>query len=503
MSPAVNIEREVKLAVWPGFELPTLDDLVDGLLAVPAEERRLDAVYYDTADLRLARSNITVRFRSDDGWTVKLPDDAPVMAGGLSRQEITVKGDARRPPDTVTALLAARLRTAPLVAVARLQTLRRRTDLVDREGALLAEVVDDEVSVLDGRHVALRFREVEVELGPTSEPALLEQLVGRLRSAGAGAPDPTPKVIRALGPRASAPPELAVASLGQNPTAAEVLVAGLARSVRRLIEHDPVVRLEDNDEAVHQARVATRRLRSDLRTYGELIDVAWADPLRDELRWLGDSLGEVRDADVLAARLRRHLDTLRRPDRLIGGALLSALHEQREAARQRLLDALGSARYFQLLESLVDAVHDPKLLPGADGPAADVLPRLVRKPWNDLEKGAKRLSARSADEEFHAVRIRAKRARYAAEVAAIVVGKPAQQLADEIGRVQDVLGEHQDACNAREWVRRAALDADGALAFVAGELAALQDVDAAKHRSDWVAAWDRASKGKLRAWLKR
>jgi CHAD domain-containing protein len=498
-----HVEREVKLAVWPGFELPPLDDAVDGLLAVPAEEKRLDAVYYDAADLRLARDNITVRFRSDDGWTVKMPDDTPVSTGALARQEITVKGDARRPPPLIRAVLAARLRSAPLVTVARLQTVRRRTDLVDPEGAVVAEIADDEVSVLDGRHLALRFREVEVELGPATDGTVLDLLVTRLRAAGAGAPDPTPKVIRALGPRAAGTPELAQRPLGKDPSAADVLVAGLSRSVRRLIAHDPVIRVDEDDEAVHQARVATRRLRSDLRTFVELLDPAWVAPLRDELRWLADALGEVRDADVLASRLRRQTEALRRPDRVVGGALVAAVSEERESARQRLLALLDSPRYIALLDALVDAAHAPHTLPAASKPAKDVLPRLAQKPWSDFEKAASRLSARSADEELHAVRIRAKRARYAAEVAAIVVGAPAQRLADELGRVQDVLGEHQDACNARDWVRRAALDLDAPAAFVAGEVAALQEIDAARWRAEWPAVWERASKGKLRAWLKR
>jgi CHAD domain-containing protein len=503
VKPVANVEREVKLAVWPGFELPPIDDVVDGLLAVPAEEQRLDAVYFDAADLRLARADITVRHRSDGGWTVKLPDDAPVSSGALARQEINVAGEPDSPPDLVRSVLAARLRSEPLVAVARLQTLRRRTELVDREGSLVAEIADDEVSVLEGAHLALRFREVEIELAESGSLDVLDQVVARLRAAGAGAPDPTPKVIRALGPRALAAPDLGTPVVGKDPSAAEVLVAGLSRSVRRLIEHDPVLRLDDDDEAVHQARVATRRLRSDLRTYGQLLDPEWTAGLRDGLRWLADALGEVRDADVLTARLRRQLESFRRPDRVVGGALLSLLGEQRSSARQRLLAVLDSPRYFALLDALVDAVREPHLLPPASAPAKEALPRLMRKPWDDLEKSARRLSARSADDELHAVRIRAKRARYAAEVAALVVGAPAQKLADEIGRLQEVLGEHQDACTARDWARRAALDLESPAAFVAGEVSALQDIDAQARRSQWPAAWERASKGKFRSWLKR
>jgi CHAD domain-containing protein len=496
------VEREVKLAVWPGFVLPPLDDVAEGVLAVPVGEKRQEAVYFDAPDVRLARSGITLRHRSDDGWTLKVPDDAPVLEGGLSRSELTIAGELKGVPAELRAKVASRLRTAQLGPVARLQTLRRRTDLVDAEGAVLAEVVDDEVSVLDGRRVALRFREVEVELRDGASPAMLAEVVDRLRAAGAGAPDPTPKVMRALGPRAQAAPDLHERPLRPKPTAAQVLAAGMGKAARRLVEQDPIVREGSDDEGVHQARVATRRLRSDLRTYGELLDDAWSAPLRAELKWLADALGEVRDADVLHARLDRQLATLRRPDRVVGAGILEVLAGQRAEARANLLRTLDSERYLRLLDLVVDGAASPRTLPAADRPAVDVLPRLVRTPWASLEKAANRLRPGSADEELHEVRIRAKRARYAADVAALVIGKPARRLADEVAALQEVLGEHQDACVARDWLRRAAVDVDAPAAFVAGELAAKQDQEADALRSAWPPAWRRASKGKLRAWLK-
>lgn len=495
-----TVEREVKLAVWPGFVLPSLDDVASGVLAVPVGEKRLEAVYHDTPDVRLARADITLRHRSDDGWTLKLPDDgAPV--DGLSRREITVAGDQRAVPEEILALVTARVRTSPLGPVARLQTVRNRTDLLDPEGLKLAEVVDDEVSVLDGRRVAMRFREVEVELAEDAPDGMLDEIIARLRAAGAGAPDPTPKVMRALGPPAAAPAELADLPLGKRPTAGDVLRAGLTRAARKLIEHDPVIRTSDDDEAVHQARVATRRLRSDLRTYGDLLDEAWVAPLRDELRWLADTLGDVRDADVLLQRLRRQLDGLRRADRLVGAGLLELLERQRSEARTRLLDALASLRYVALLDLVVEAAAAPRTLPAADAPAVDVLPRLFATPWRALEKSASRISGGSADDELHSVRIRAKRARYAADVAALVIGKPAKRLSEAVADVQEVLGDHQDACVARDWLRRASLEVEAPAAFVAGQLAVLQDVEAERHRQAFPAAWRQAGKGKLRAWL--
>jgi CHAD domain-containing protein len=83
----------------------------------------------------------------------------------------------------------------------------------------------------------------------------------------------------------------------------------LDASVQRLLVADPVARVGDDPEGVHQARVATRRLRSDLRTFGPLLDPAWVTPLRDELRWLGGELGVAREAEVLLGHLRDHAHT--------------------------------------------------------------------------------------------------------------------------------------------------------------------------------------------------
>ncbi|MDQ3354937.1 MAG: CHAD domain-containing protein, partial [Actinomycetota bacterium] len=106
-----------------------------------------------------------------------------------------------------------------------------------------------------------------------------------------------------------------------------------------------------------------------------------------------------------------------------------------------------------------------------------------------------------ADEELHQVRIRAKRCRYAAEVAALAVGKPAKQLARAVADLQDVLGEHQDAVVAEAWLRSVAHELTPGEALVAGQLIAGQRKIAARSRGSWPEAWDRASRRKLRGWL--
>ncbi|MGH9279992.1 MAG: CHAD domain-containing protein [Acidimicrobiales bacterium] len=494
-------EREVKLSAWPGFSLPSLDEVADGVLPEALEARVLDAVYYDTRDMRLARWGVTMRFRAGDGtgWTVKLPegDDGPALV----RREVQFPGPSGLPPAEAVELVRAFVRRAKLVPVARLRTRRRGVALRDGEGHRLAEVVDDEVTVLDGRRVAARFREVEVEVDDRAPEELLGLIIERLVAAGAGESDNTPKVVRALGARATAPPEVEVPEIGAKPTAAEVVRAALARSVSRTLVHDPGVRLGDDPEDVHQARVGTRRMRSDLRTFAPLLAEGWAEPLRDELKWLGSLLGDVRDADVLTDRLRHQAADLPEVDAAGFAPLLRRLADERELARARMLEGMSSARYVALLDRLVAVANGPQLSPDADLPAADVLAPLVAAPMKKLRKTVKALPPEPAPEELHEVRIKAKRARYAAEAVAPAFGKPAETLAKAVAGVQGVLGDHQDAMVAESWLRQAVEGADVGQALTLGELVAVQRAEAAARRGEWRKAWKKANKKKRRAWL--
>lgn len=504
MNPDGILEREVKLGAWPGMALPDLDGVADGLRAEPLEAQDLDATYWDTADLRLARWGASLRYRTGDGearWTLKLPEGDGTAA--LVRAEFDFVGGPERPPTEARPLLLAVVRGGVLTPAAHLRTWRRRIVLRRPDGHAVAEIADDEVSVLDAAGQASeRFRELEVELCAEGDDTVLDAVVSQLRRAGAGAPDPTPKVVRALGARATSPPDVREIELSSAPTAAEVIRAGIAAAVLRILRHDPVVRLDVDPEGVHQARVGTRRLRSDLRTFRPLLDTDWSEPLRDELRWLAAALGRVRDADVLLARLRHDARALPEQDRGPALGLLSRLERERRQALEEVLVDMESDRYVALLNRLVDAANHPRVLPAAQQPAHDLLPGLVRGPWRKLRKAVKRLDPDPPDEELHQVRIAAKRARYAADVVAPVVGDAARRHAKAIARVQDVLGEHHDAAVAEAWIREA-VDAGASReqALAAGLLIAQQRADAEDRRREWPAAWEAASAKAIREWL--
>ena len=486
----------------PGFHLPPLSGVADGIASEEAEPTVVELTYYDTPDLRLARAGVTLLFRGDDGWVVTLGRET-VAGPELRHDEHRFEGEAGQPPPAAVDLVRALVRTARVAPVARLRTRRRRVELRDSSEKTLGEVLDDEVTVLASGRVAARFRELEVEVDDAAPAGFADTIFSRLRAAGAGPPDSNPSIVRALGWRAMEPPDVtAVRRLGPSPSAGDVIRNALAASVARLVAHDPGVRLGDDPEDVHQARVATRRLRSDLRTFHSLLDQDWTQSLRGDLKSVGRDLGAVRDTEVLLDRLRSHAERLPPGDQATARKIIQRLLQRWDAARADLGETLGSTRYAELLDRLVDAAREPALVPSAvDDRAADVLPPLVSKPWEKLRTAVEELPEDPTDEALHQVRIRAKRCRYAAEAVAPAVGKRARAFAKAIADVQDVLGGHQDAVVAEQWLREVAASSTGAEVFVAGQLASLERVEVERTRAVWADAWKATSKKKLRQWL--
>ncbi len=496
------VEREIKLAAPPAIALPPLSDPLAGVVAEPAGTLHLLATYYDTEDLRLTRAGASLRHRNDEGWAVKLPQADGENHGRLDRATYSIPGDAEQPPTEALDLVRALARSASVGPVARLRTTRRAVRLRTTAGVPIGEVVDDDVAILDGDSAVRGFRELEFELADQAPEAQAASIVARLRAAGAGPPDPTPKIVRALGPRAAAPPDVAPTHTTAR-TVGDVVRAALAAPVAKLIAHDPGVRRGDDAEDVHQARVATRRLRSHLRTFVPLVDETWAEALRDELGWLGGALGGVRDADVLLDRLEQRIEQLPGPDRASADRLLDRLRRQRDEARDAMLRALRSHRYAVLLDRLVDAARQPRLGPTDPAqPDEELLKGFVRAAWDNLSDAVDRLGEEPPDDDLHDVRKRAKRARYAAEAVEPMFGKRARGLIRALTEVQDVLGEHQDGVIAAQWLREAATEVhDEGTAFAAGQLV-MQESEAARGgRRAWPPTWRDASRKKLRAWL--
>ncbi len=420
----VSLERELKLDPPPGFELPPLE-------GSPLESRLFTSTYHDTPGLSLARAGITLRRRLENGksrWQLKLPRDDG------ARAEIEVAGGPAGPPARLRDLLLTHLRHGPLAPTATLRT-RRTGVLATKDEQPIAEVTVDTVSILEGAHSLGGFTELEIELVGRGGKGDLKRLQADLVEAGANPSDGRPKVFRALG--LPAPPDT-----GQSLSTRTALA--LEAQLRELEAHDPGVRLGDDPEDVHKMRVATRRARALVRAatphHDELA------PLADELKWLAGLLGEVRDLDVLLEHLTALAADLG-TDREAAESLVATLAGERTVKRAALIEALDSERYFALLDAL--AVAFAGLLDDADAGN----PTAAADEFRRLRKSARRLAQEPADDELHALRVRAKRARYAAE---LLRGRRAAAYIEALKHLQDVIGEHQDAVVAEQRLRKIA-----------------------------------------------
>jgi CHAD domain-containing protein len=498
------IEVEDKFRVHPDFAVP---DLVDGSgrVAVVSTPRNLTltAVYLDTCDLRLAREGITLRHRSggdDDGWHLKLP--VPGSRVGV-REELLVEGHAELVPDRLARLVTAYVREQRLQPRATLRTLRTKRDLLGSDGTLLAELVDDRVDALTHDHHAARFREIEVEdKGGGSD--VLDHVGGLLRAAGAVGGEFQPKVVRALGHEATAPPELPPPVRAGLADPARVLIAAaLRRHVRLVLEHDVGVRL-DTPDALHQMRVNARRTRSILRAFADLLDPTWCRDLLDEIRWMSRTLSAGRENEVVLERLRSAFDDLVGDDdtQRAQQRLEAMLDDDAAAARAPVEEMLASDRYVSLLSALVDAAAHPRTLDAADRPCREVLPGVVERSWRRFSRRAAKAGKRGASaEQLHRARIAAKNMRYLASAVADVYGKPARRLAADAEAVQEVLGEHQDAVVACAVLRRAArAPRAGGTAFVYGALYAVQQQAADQAQAEFRTLWPTVQAPRLGRW---
>lgn len=447
------VEIERKFSLPEGRRITTLGDEVR-----LGERRRhsLSATYFDTPDFALARHKITLRRRtggSDAGWHLKLPGD------GLARHEVhepITRGASRLAvPAPLRALVAEVVGYAPLVPVVELRTRRVETDLTTPRGRRLALLCDDHVTAV--RHGRERsWRELEVELAGGDE-ADLQRIADALLARGAEAKDAPSKLVQALGDDLRTATQRAAAK--KKATAADVLTAYLAAQVGMIQGREAEVRL-DAPDAVHRTRVATRRLRSTLRTFRDLLDAERTEPLRAELKWLAEQLGAPRDAEVLKARLLAAVADL--PDAAVVGpvrtrlaAELDARHREAHAA---LLRTMGTRRYRLLMDDLVRLLAEPPFVadaerraPKALGPLLDKARKRVTRLWDE----AMDVEGDEREVLTHEARKKAKAARYGWEAAT-----PAYERGSEAAgaweQVTEVLGNAQDSVVARERLKELA-----------------------------------------------
>ncbi len=291
--------------------------------------------------------------------------------------------------------------------------------------------------------------------------------------------------------------------------AGRAIVVTLCTALSRIAAHQTEAGRGES-EGVHRLRAAVRRLRSELGALKDFVEPVWQEQLEVELKWLAGLLGDLRDLDILLARLREASSKYETPEveRPALSPLLKGLERRRRRATKAVSAALEMERYRALIATLERAVEDPPLEKSAGEACRVALPGPAMASWHRLRKAARDLRDEDPEEEFHEARKRAKSARYAAELIAPLLGRRAARGSTEYirltTRVQDALGEHQDALITAGELEGALSEHsdDSALVERAGQLLQDQRERARAARARFFKIWSRLDRKKFRRWMK-
>ena len=465
----------------------------------PAGTRSLVDTYLDTSDLRIYRAQRSLRLRRiGRGYEITLKTHAPAIAGVRSREEIT----ERLPIPDVAALgtdgevgwrVRALIGRRQLTELFEVRT-RRQVFMFQHGPLRVGEVVLDRTVIGIGpRLEPARLRRVEVEVADATEPQIAAFVERFRQECGLQLATHTKFEAGFLARGLEAPParDLGSTSFDLHSSTGELAFAVLRRLFVEMLAHESGTRLGEDPEELHGMRVATRRLRAVLGIFEPALPVR-ASRFRADLGWLGQVLGAVRDLDVGIGQLRGGADEgVGREDVGALDALIGVLESRRSDERAMLLEALDSRRYDRLVDGFAAFLaHGPLRRSAAStAPAAGTVPGIAIERYRKVRKQGRRLDSRSEPGEFHVLRIRCKRLRYALEAVAELYGKPARVMNRRLIALQDALGSYQDAIVASQRLRSLAID-DGhvlppATVFAMGELTARYTDRAERLRSEF------------------
>ncbi|RYV49754.1 CYTH and CHAD domain-containing protein [Pengzhenrongella frigida] len=500
---------DAKLEAPPEVAVPDLSGLPGVASADPGERYVFEAAHWDTPDLRLTQARITLRRRSggpDDGWQLNVP----VSADEWLDVRAPPGQEASGVPAGLAAVIAARVRESTLQPVATLRTARTVRRLRDAHGRVLLEVADDAVTSTTPTATAAvvdAWREWDIEL-VQGDRDLLARALTRLRSAGGSSPQWPSKLTRALGDRLVATPAESPDDQLDPRCAGAVVREHLASLRDLLLVRDPRVR-RDQPGAAQQMLVVIRQLRAALATFRPVLERGPSELMRTELGWLAGLLGADRDAQTAGEGLTDLV--AREPADLVLGPvaerLTTSLAAERAGAHHRVLEALGSVRYYRLLDALDALVAAGPLPKDAAKPAVRVLPGLVRHDWERLAKAWKAASSAlpgaDRDRHLHSAFTASARVRYAADVVVPTMGGSADKFARSAKELQSLLANHDDLLKRGALLLNTGIEASaaGESSFTYGRLHAVEQARAAHLEERISAVWNKISAPRRRRWM--
>ena len=465
-------------------------------------------VYVETDDWRFHKAGYALRIRRlgrrrGAEATLKARNPLSIGASGpRGRLEVSERLEgadlqtllrADGPVGQRVRALRGRKRLLPLLEV----RTRRRTFALTAAGSPSGIVAFDETMIRPhGGGSPVRLQRVEIEV-PTAVTQVFEPFILELREACALQPAGLSKfeiglLSHDLEPPAA--PRFGVSKIDPEMTIGAIALAVLRRHFSALLAKEPGTRLGDDIEELHDMRVANRRLRAAMALFADVLpDVA--RKASEELIWVGQILGAVRDLDVQIEQLDNLLDASEDTDDRALVSLHALLQEQRETARTAMLEMLDSRRYQTFVSRLgrtLRARHAHRSGP-ASVPARALAPDLIESRYRAFRKAGDQISPHSPAMSYHRLRIRCKRLRYALEFLGGLYPVETRPLIRRTVAVQDVLGLHQDAYVAIDRLRHLGASGsdnlDPATIFAMGEIAERYRASAIELRAQFPAAY--------------
>ena len=485
---------------------------------IPLEQAPAQVIldrYFDTDDWRLFRAGWAYRWQKVNGeHRVCLKSLTRADSAVQEREEVeeSVLRFPLTPGDPPEGALGEKLRDAlggqAPKELFRVSKMRQRHIIRIEEGTRI-ELDLDTASVTSSVRPKnafpgeIQFHELELEL-LEGDPLRLYELAGEMEEKLGFLPARLSKFERGLQAGGLRPPSPRQEAFGQE-LCLETPVAVLAyQSLSR--QFDDLLAFEGGTweglepEALHQMRVASRRLRAALKVFRDFLPVREGQSLNRSFRWIAGVLGEVRDLDVYAENFDRYSQAISTEDRECLAAYVRDLESQRRRARKKLLTALSSRRYQRLVERtgrFLDKGPAKSLLQGDRArPIAEVGHDLIEGRLKKFLRRGREIGEHPKPQQLHDLRIHCKRLRYSLEFYLPVYGDGGLgPLIKKLKRLQSLLGDHQDACIASERLRafsaRAPLRGGTArgLLLSLGQLVHAQDQIAAGLRGEFQGAW--------------
>ncbi len=525
MSEQSHSEIELKL-VLPGQEAESavVTYMRDNRYTVEELDpvRNVDT-YLDTFDWSLMKKRFSLRYRISNGsWMYTLKSIGPAEDGIARRMETEISLDG--PVDTPTQIPVKQVRKLVddiifprrLLEQVQIRTSRRRYRVVSPEEAEIELVFDTSTFTLRGLQKPRRVQkleELEAEIlnGPEGVLQSLSTLLSdRFRYPPSKASKfevaierfkitiPSRKPPEGLGPHLDDRLDLAVRKI-------------LTYQFQRFREQLPGVQRDVDTEFVHQARVATRRMRSALRLFREAIPESASTYLGGELKWLGGMLGAVRDLDVFLLNLSRFKKQIESFPAKKKKTFEDWIEKHRRAPWKALCQALESPRYRnferRLVQFLERSLPVRPRLSLAVKPVREVAPVIISEKFDAVIEQGRALLAHSKLKQYHLLRIQMKRLRYASEFMATAYGDALDAFIDRAVEIQDCLGEPQDTVFTRKFIDGLLEDWKGKLVdpdllFILGEIYQLQSEIARERRETFGRIWNQFSSEETMTLLK-